>query len=78
VFLSSAQVTASLLLSCRYLLKCESAELSVPEVDAVLAMTTSDVLFDVQTMQDMQVSVHMLTQYFLLMYLLSVDIFTIC
>ena len=39
----------------RYLLKREQSELTVGEVDAVLAMVTSNVLFDVQTMQDMQV-----------------------
>ena len=41
---------------CRYLLKCEPSPITLTEVDATLAMATSQVLFDVQTMQDMQVS----------------------
>jgi len=40
------------------LLKKDPTILKVHELDAILAMATSSVLFDVQTMQDMQVHVY--------------------
>ena len=48
---------------CRYLLKFDPMALQVHEVDAILSMVTSPVLFQVQTMQDMQVCLYVMMGY---------------